>query len=75
MSVRNPGTLRKNSARIRQFFVAGKRLDLYDSRKASTRVPKQYLIARTRAIILVAFAGGVIWYLSWRLAVSVLGKR
>jgi hypothetical protein len=71
---RNLGTLRKNSARIRQFFVAGTRHDLYDSRKASKRVPNQDLVATTRAIILVAFAGGVIWYLLWKLATFLLGK-
>ena len=75
MSPRNSGTLRKNSTRIKQFVVAGKRLDLYDPQKASKRVPKQDLIAKTRAIILVAFMGGIVWYLLWKLASSVFGKR
>ena len=74
VSAQNPGVLRKNSARIRQFFVAGTRHGLYDSRKASDRVPKQDLIATTRAILLVVFAGGVFWYLLWKLATTVLGK-
>lgn len=75
MSVRQSSTTRKKSARFRQFFVAGMRHDLYDARKASPRVPKHDLIATARAIILIAFAGGVIWYLLWTLAISFMGRR
>lgn len=75
MSVRNTGSLKKNSARIRRFFIAGARHDLYDSRKVSPRVPRQDLIATTRAIILVALTGGAIWFLLWKLAAGVWGKR
>jgi hypothetical protein len=75
MSARNPGTLRKNSARLHQFVVAATEDDLYDSRKASKRVPEQNVIAIMRAIILVAFAGGVFWYLLWTLITGFLGKR
>jgi hypothetical protein len=59
---------------MRQFFVAGARQGLYDSGKASKRVPKQNLVATTRAILLVACAGGMMWYLLWKIATSVLGK-
>jgi len=72
--VPNSGNLRKKSTRFRQFVVAGARHGLYYSRKASQRVPKQETVATTRAILLVAFAGGLIWYLLWKLAASGLGK-
>ena len=75
MSVRHPGPLRRNSARLRQFFVAGLQHDLYDSRKASERVPRQDLIAAGRAIILAVLAGGVIWFFLWKLVISFLEKR
>lgn len=74
VSARNPGIVRKNSARLRQFFVAGTRHGLYDSRKVSKRVHKQDLVVTTRAILLVAIAGGVFWYLLWKLAARVVGK-
>lgn len=74
MNARNPGTLPKND-RSRQISVAGTEPDLYDSRKASPRVPRQDLIATTRAIILVALTGGAIWFLLWKLAAGVWGKR
>lgn len=74
MSARNQGPLRK-SARARQISVAGTQHDLYDSRKASKRVPRQDLIATARAIILVALTGGVIWLILWGLVTRLLGKR
>ena len=73
--MRSREPLRKNTGRLRQIGIAPKTDDLYDSRKASQRVPRQDLIAKARAIILVAFMGGVIWFLLWRLAHQVLGNR
>jgi hypothetical protein len=75
MGARETGSLRKNSARLRKFLVAGTPDDLYDSRKASKRVSEQNLVASIRAIVLAAFAGGVFWYLLWRLTVVLSGKR
>lgn len=65
----------QKSVRTRQISVAGTQSDLYDSRKASKRVPRQDLIAKVRAIILVALTGGVVWLILWRLAIGLLGKR
>ena len=75
MSVHNQGPVRRKTERFRQFLVAGTRHDLYDSRKASERVPIHVLIAEVRAIVLVALAGGAIWYLLWKLASSVVGRH
>ena len=75
MSARNPGPLRKDSVRLHKFLVAGTTDDLYDSRKASKRVPRLNVVASVRAIILVAFAGGIFWYLLWRLTTGLLEKR
>jgi hypothetical protein len=75
MSVPSQEPLRKNTGRLRQFGIARKPDDLYDSRKASQRVPRQDLIAKVRAIILVVFTGGVVWFLLLRIAHQLLGKR
>lgn len=75
MSARGQETLKKNRGRLRQFLVAPVDDDLYDSRKATGRVPKQDLIAMVRAIILVAFAGGIVWFLLWKVAIGLWGKR
>jgi hypothetical protein len=71
MGAQSPQPAPKNRNKMKQFFVARARHHLYDSRKASGRVPKQDVIATARAIILVAFAGGAIWFLLWKLAVHL----
>lgn len=75
MGARIPKTARKNRITSKQISVAPKTDDLYDSRKASIRVPGRDMIATVRAIILVAIAGGVVWFFLWKLVAGVLGKR
>lgn len=75
MGAQTPETVRKNRITFGQISVAPKTDDLYDSRKASIRVPGKDMIATVRAIILVAIAGGVVWFFLWKLAADVLGKR
>jgi hypothetical protein len=75
MGVQSPKPAPKNRITLRQFLVARHAEDLYDSPKASKRVPKQDVIATARAIILVAITGGAIWFILWKLAASFLGKR
>lgn len=75
MGTPSPKQNRKNRITSGQFFVAHEADDLYDSRKASKRVPRQDMIAMVRAIILVATTGGLIWFFLWKLATHFVGKR
>ena len=75
MGAQTPEKVRKNRITFGQISVAPKTDDLYDSRKASIQVLGKDVIATVRAIILVAVAGGVFWFLLWKLAASLLGKR
>lgn len=75
MGAQVPETAPKNRITSGQISVAPKTDDLYDSRKASIRVPGKDMVATVRAIILVAIAGGVVWFFLWKLAAGVLGKR
>lgn len=73
MSVQDFGSLRK-SAQFDQIFVAGTQPDLYDSRKATGRVPRQDLIAAVRAVILVTFLGGALWLILFRMAIGIWNR-
>lgn len=75
MGAESPKPVRQNRITIRQISVAPESDDLYDSRKASPRVPGQDMVAIVRAIILVAVAGGAVWFLLWKLAAGFVGKR
>lgn len=75
MGSQNRSRLAKNRITNREFGVAPDTDHLYDSRKASKRVPKQDVIAIARAIILVAITGGAIWLVLWKLVAGILGRR
>jgi ferric-dicitrate binding protein FerR (iron transport regulator) len=75
MSALGQEKVRKNRRLSRQFNIARTNDDLYDAQKAPERLPRQDLIAKARAIIVVALAGGVIWFLCWKVATSFLGRH
>ena len=73
MGSQNPRPTKEDRGDLKRFVVARKQHNLYDSRKASERDPQGNFFAGIRAIILVALAGGAVWFLLWKLLVQFSG--
>ncbi len=66
MGSQSPDPLKREGRFFRRFMVARTQRYLYDSERASKRDPRHESIAIARAIVLVAFIGGAIWFLLWK---------
>jgi hypothetical protein len=73
MGSQNPRPAKVDRGALKRFLVARKQHYLYDSQKASERDPRGSFFAGIRAMILVALAGGAIWFLLWKLLVQLSG--
>jgi hypothetical protein len=75
MGSQNPAPLREERRFLRRFLLARAQHDLYDFDRVSRRDPRHETIAIVRAIMLVALAGGAIWFLLWKVALHILATR